>query len=70
MENQMEKICAEMTIAKVLMLRPDAQKILMRHGMYCIGCSIGESESLGDAAEMHQIDIEDLLQDLNKESTT
>lgn len=56
-----------MTIAKILELCPDAQKILMRHGMYCIGCAIGESESLADAAEMHQVDIEDLLLDLNKE---
>ncbi|PKL43343.1 MAG: disulfide oxidoreductase [Candidatus Riflebacteria bacterium HGW-Riflebacteria-1] len=63
----MEKICAEMTIAQILKLHPDAQKILMRHGMYCIGCSIGESESLGDAAEMHQVSIDDLLRDLNKE---
>ncbi|HAE39517.1 MAG TPA: disulfide oxidoreductase [Candidatus Riflebacteria bacterium] len=63
----MEKICAEMTIAQILKLHPNAQKILMRHGMYCIGCSIGESESLGDAAEMHQVSIDDLLRDLNKE---
>jgi len=56
-----------MTIAQILKLHPDAQKILMRHGMYCIGCSIGESESLGDAAEMHQVSIDDLLRDLNKE---
>jgi len=63
----MEKITAEMTIAQIIKLCPKAQKILMQHGMYCIGCAVGESESLADAAEMHQIDLEELLTDLNKE---
>lgn len=61
-----ENITAEMTIAKILKCRPGAAKIFMRYGMYCIGCSIGESESLQAAAEMHDVNIEDILFDLNK----
>ena len=56
-----------MTIAQILKLCPKAQRIFMRHGMYCIGCAVGESESLADAAEMHQIDLEELLSDLKQE---
>ncbi len=56
-----------MTIAQVMKACPDARKILMRHGMYCIGCAVGEFESLKDAAEMHQVDLDSLLDDLNKE---
>jgi hybrid cluster-associated redox disulfide protein len=63
----MKKITAEMTIAQIIKDCPGAQKILMRHGMYCIGCAIADSESLADAAEMHQIDLDDLLSDLNNE---
>jgi hybrid cluster-associated redox disulfide protein len=63
----MAKVTADMTIAKILEICPDARKIFMRHGMYCIGCAVGESESLSDAAEIHQISIEDLLLELNKE---
>ena len=63
----MKKISAEMTIAEVIKECADARKILMRHGMYCIGCAVGEFESLKDAAEMHQVDLDALLRDLNKE---
>jgi len=63
----MKKISADMTIAQVMKACPDARKILMRHGMYCIGCAVGEFESLKDAAEMHQVDLDSLLDDLNKE---
>ncbi len=56
-----------MTIAQILKCRPDAVRIFMRYGMYCIGCSIGESESLQDAADIHQISVADILRDLNKE---
>lgn len=63
----MKKISADMTIAQVMKICPDARKILMRHGMYCIGCAVGEFESLKDASEMHQVDLDSLLDDLNKE---
>lgn len=61
----MEKISAEMTIAQIIKASSSARKIFMRHGMYCIGCAIGESESLADAAEMHQVDLEEILAELN-----
>ncbi len=66
-EERMAKVTADMTIAKILEICPDAKKIFMRHGMYCIGCAVGQTECLNDAAETHQIDLESLLRDLNKE---
>ncbi len=56
-----------MTIAQILKCRPAAVRIFMRYGMYCIGCSIVESESLQDAADMHQVNVADILRDLNQE---
>lgn len=56
-----------MTIAQILKCRPDAARIFMRFGMYCIGCAIGESESLQDAADMHQVNVADILRAFNHE---
>lgn len=63
----MPKILAEMTIAEVLKLKPEAGEILMSHGMHCIGCAISPSESISQAAEVHGIDLKKLLEALNKE---
>ncbi len=58
-------ITGEMTIAQVLKANPDAAKILARHGMHCIGCSVAAGESIAEAAQVHGIDVNKLLQDLN-----
>jgi hybrid cluster-associated redox disulfide protein len=64
----MEKITAEMTIIEILKLRADAGDILRKHGMHCLGCSIAVTENLREAANVHGIDIDRLITDLNKDS--
>lgn len=44
----------------------DAHKILELHGMMCANC-IGGGETLEHAAEMHEVDLDDLLKDLNEQ---
>ena len=58
-------ITGETIIADILKYRPDAAQILMSHGMHCIGCSVSTAESLKDAAEVHGIDLQKLITDLN-----
>ncbi|MEW6709639.1 MAG: DUF1858 domain-containing protein [Candidatus Riflebacteria bacterium] len=62
----MDKITADNTISEVLKINPKAKLILMNHGMYCFGCAYSESESLKTVSEIHQIDLELLLKDLNE----
>ena len=45
---------------------PNAPEILMGYGMHCLGCAIAHGETIGQAAEVHGIDVNDLLRDLNK----
>jgi len=40
-------------------------EILMSFGMGCIGCPSSQSESIEDAASVHGINLENLLQSLN-----
>lgn len=63
----MEKIHAHMTIAEILNLRPEVIRILVRHGMHCMGCAVSSAESLAAAAQVHQIDLAKLLHELNDE---
>ncbi len=45
---------------------PNAADILLSYGMHCLGCAIAHGETIGEAAQVHGIDVNDLLRDLNK----
>lgn len=61
-----KKITGDTIIADILKTKPDAAPILMSKGMHCLGCSIASGETLGQAAQVHGISLEELLLELNK----
>jgi hybrid cluster-associated redox disulfide protein len=60
------KITAGMTIAEALKIKPAAAAILMSKGMYCLGCVIAQGETIAQAAEVHGLPLDGLLQELNQ----
>lgn len=58
-------ITKDMIIAQILQQNPNAAEILMRNGMGCLGCPSAQSEPLSLAADIHGLDLEKLLQELN-----
>ena len=56
----------DMLIGELLREKPEAAEILMRFGMGCIGCPSSQMESLEQAAMVHGIDLQKLLEELNK----
>ncbi|AOT68551.1 DUF1858 domain-containing protein [Geosporobacter ferrireducens] len=60
------KITRETLISEALKLNPRAAQILMGFGMGCLGCPSSQMESIGQAAEIHGIDLEKLLEALNQ----
>lgn len=44
---------------------PKAVEILMTFGMGCIGCPASQNESIEEAAAVHGINLDNLLQSLN-----
>ena len=59
-------ITPEMTIADAIKANPEAGRILGEFGMHCIGCAVSTSESLAAASEVHGIDLQALIVELNK----
>ena len=45
---------------------PDAGEILMNFGMHCLGCAMAHGETVGEAAEVHGIDLDAMLAALNE----
>lgn len=62
MANQISK---DITIGELLHTNPEVAPILMEIGMHCLGCPSAQMESIGEAAMVHGIDPELLVEKIN-----
>jgi hybrid cluster-associated redox disulfide protein len=60
------KITKTMTIAEALKIKPQIAAVLMTKGMHCLGCVIAQGETIEQAAEVHGLDAEQLVKELNQ----
>ncbi|MCI6832464.1 MAG: DUF1858 domain-containing protein [Butyricicoccus sp.] len=58
------RITKNTTIGQLLEMDPEMGNILTNIGMHCIGCPSAQNESLEQAAEVHGMDADDLIEDL------
>jgi hybrid cluster-associated redox disulfide protein len=61
-----KKITKDTTIADALKQKPQIAAVLMSKGMHCLGCVIAQGETVGQAAEVHGLNADELLEELNK----
>lgn len=57
-------VTADSTIADLLREKPEAAEILFRFGMGCVGCAIASGETVRQAAEVHGIPLDELIEAL------
>lgn len=54
-------------IGEIIETAPEKAEILLQAGMHCLGCPASQEETLEEACEVHGIDVEDLVKELNKD---
>lgn len=59
-------ITKDMTIGEVVRLNPEKAEVLMSFGMGCVGCPSAQAETIEEAAMVHGLNLEALLEALNK----
>jgi hybrid cluster-associated redox disulfide protein len=57
----------KMSIEDVVKKHPETRLTFERHGLGCVGCQAALFESIEQGAEVHGIDVDILIEDLNKE---
>ena len=62
----MSKFNKDMTIGEVVNKDATKAAILMEFGMGCVGCPSAQAETIEEASQVHGIDLEKLLEALNK----
>lgn len=60
----MANITKDMTIGEILRTNPDVAPILMNAGMHCLGCPSAQGESLEEAAMVHGMNIDELMEQI------
>lgn len=61
----MAQISKDTLIGEMLKLDQNIAAILMRAGMHCVGCPSAQMESLEEAAMVHGMDADMLVQQIN-----
>lgn len=61
----MAKVSKDMLIVQLLQIDANIAPILMRAGMHCLGCPSSQMESLEEAAMVHGLDVDVLVNQIN-----
>lgn len=56
----------DMLIGDIIRKNPETIGVLMQHGMACVGCPSSQMESIEEAAMVHGLNLDTLMDDLNK----
>lgn len=59
-------ITKDMTIGEVIKNNSNKADVLMSFGMWCVGCPSAQAETIEEAAYVHGINLDELLEALNK----
>lgn len=60
------KVNKHMSIGEVLRIDRMTAPIFMQYGMHCLGCPHATAESLAEAGAVHGVDVDALVDALNK----
>ena len=61
----MAKITKETQIGELLQIDANVAPVLLRAGMHCLGCPASQMESIEEAAMVHGLDPDILVQQIN-----
>ena len=62
----MAQITKDTIIGDILDIAPETAPIFLSIGMHCLGCPASQAESIGEAAEVHGLDPDDLVDKINE----
>ena len=59
----------DMTMGQALMWNPNAEAVFLGFGMHCVGCFVSQMETIGEACEVHGVDVKEVLKQLDNMPT-
>ena len=53
-------------IGEVLRINPNVKDVLMGFGLHCFGCPMSQMETLEEAAAVHGVDVDLMMEKINE----
>ena len=53
-------------IGEVLRINPNVKEVLMGFGLHCFGCPMSQMETLEEAAAVHGVDVDLMMEKINE----
>ena len=53
-------------IGEIMNECPEKAEILLGYGMHCLGCPASQMETIEEACEVHGIDVDEVVAELNR----
>lgn len=66
MKKKKVEITKTMTIGEVMNMDPNVAPILMGFGLHCFGCPMSQMETLEEAAQVHGIEADVLVEKIQE----
>ena len=61
----MAKITKDTVVGDILDIAPETAPAFLEIGMHCLGCPASRSETVEQACQVHDVNVEELVQQLN-----
>lgn len=66
MKKKKISVTKTMQIGEVLRLNPNVKDVLMGFGLHCFGCPMSQMETLEEAAAVHGVDVDLMIEKINE----
>ena len=66
MGDRREMVNTDDMVSALLIRHPRAARVLLNHGMHCVGCAIARFETLAEACAVYGVPVEGLLDELRE----
>ena len=66
MKKKKVEIKKTMNIGELMRLDPNVAPILMGFGLHCFGCPMSQMETLEEAAEVHGVDVDLMIEKIQE----
>lgn len=64
------EVTGETIIGDLVLYHPETAQVLFDIGMYCLGCPSSQIETVAEAAEVHGVPLDSLIEALNQKLTS
>ncbi|MCH5212102.1 MAG: DUF1858 domain-containing protein [Oscillospiraceae bacterium] len=62
----MAQVTKDTLIGEALMINMGIADILMKAGMHCVGCPASQGETIEEACQVHGMEVEPLVKEINE----